>query len=198
MKVGVLAIQGNVDEHVYAMRRALDEFAGGGDVIRIKNAFEVEGCEALALPGGESTTHTKLMWESGIAGAIIEAHGNGVPVIGTCAGLVLLSRDGGEQARKTGSRLLKLLDVDVERNAYGGQVDSFEAPLDLPALGIKDFPGVFIRAPVITNAGEGVEVLGELNGDVVAVRQKDVWGLTFHPEMTNDLRIHKCFLKKVV
>ena len=193
MKVGVLAIQGDVSEHVDAMRWALGKLAGG-EVVRIKCAEQVDGCDALVLPGGESTTHTSRMWENGVAGALVGAHRRGVPILGTCTGLILLSRDGGEQARRTGQRLLGLLDVDVERNAYGRQANSFEAPLDLSVLGIPDFPGVFIRAPFITRVGPRVEVMGELNGGAVAVRWGGIWGLTFHPELTRDTRVHTSFL----
>jgi len=155
----------------------------------VRTAKDLEGVDALIIPGGESTTIAHLMKESGLELAIRER--SGMPIYGTCAGLILLAREVLEGYPQG----LGLLDITVDRNAYGRQVDSFEATVDIKGLG--GFHAVFIRAPKIVRLGAGVEVLAEHDGAPVFVRQGRVLATSFHPELTDDLRIHEYFLKLV-
>ncbi len=196
MRIGIIAIQGNVEEHVNAMKRALDLACLKGEVIKIRHRGLVPACDALIIPGGESTTLGRLMEKEGISGEIKKVVNAGVPVMGTCAGLVLLAKKGDEQVKKTGQPLLSLMDIRVNRNAFGRQKDSFECAIDLKGLD-SPFNAVFIRAPGITEAGKDVEVLSEHNGIIVAAREKNMLALAFHPELTDDPRIHHYFLKMI-
>jgi pyridoxal 5'-phosphate synthase pdxT subunit len=184
--VGVLALQGDVREHLAAFRRC------GAEAMAVRLADELEGLDALAIPGGESTTMSKLLRAFDLEQPLRNRLDAGLPTLTTCAGLILLSRairDGTDDQLATGT-----LDVTVLRNGYGSQVDSFEADLGVSGLGGSPFRGVFIRAPRITEVGAGVEVLASVDGEPVAVRQGAHIGLTFHPEMTGDDRIHRLFL----
>jgi 5'-phosphate synthase pdxT subunit len=176
MKIGVLALQGNFREHAAMLRRL------GTDPVEIRKPEQLDGLDGLVIPGGESTTFMRLMRLYGLEDAI---RGFEQPVLGTCAGLIVLDRDH-----------LGLVDVEVERNAYGRQVASFEADLEL-AGDEKPLRGVFIRAPRVEVAGEDVEVLGELAGEPVLLRQGRYLVATFHPELTDDTRIHELFLDAV-
>lgn len=163
----------------------------GAEGVPVKYVRDLEGLDGLILPGGESTTLGKLMAKHGLDAAIKERAEAGLPVYGTCAGLILLARDipGSEQPR------LGLMDITVKRNAYGRQVDSFETDLDIPALGETPFRAVFIRAPYIEAVGPGVEVLAEHGGKIVAARQGRYLVSAFHPELTGDPRLHAYFLE---
>jgi len=196
MRIGVIAIQGNVEEHVNAMRKALGEAKLEAEVVRIRHKGIIPTCDAIILPGGESTTLGRLMEREGIAYEIRKAANAGVPVMGTCAGLVLLAKHGDEQVEKTGQPLLGLMDIHVNRNAFGRQRESFEAQVDFKGFATP-FNAVFIRAPCITEAGKNVEVLSNHNGCIVAARQKNLLALAFHPELTEDLSIHRYFLKMI-
>lgn len=196
MRIGVIAIQGNVEEHVNAMHRALEKAGKEAEVIEIKHKGLIPTCDALILPGGESTTLGRLMEKEGISAEIIRFTKAGVPIMGTCAGLVLLAKRGDEQVKKTGQALLSLMDITVNRNAFGRQKESFECPVDFKGLD-SPFNAVFIRAPSITEFGENVEVLSEYNGVIIAARQKNMLALSFHPELTDDPRIHHYFLKMI-
>jgi len=184
MMVGVLALQGAFREHQAAFE------ACGAKTVQVRKVHHLEGVEALVIPGGESTTIGKLLADYRLLEPIARLGREGMPVFGTCAGLILLAKDisGSEQPR------LGLMDCTVERNAFGRQVDSFEADLDIPVLGETPFRGVFIRAPYITRVGEGVEVLAEYGGKIVFARQGNILAAAFHPELTSDLRVHKYFL----
>jgi 5'-phosphate synthase pdxT subunit len=190
MLVGVIAIQGDVSEHIDAIRRTRPD-AG---ITEIRHKGRVPECDAIVLPGGESTTLGRLLLKEGISGEIRGAAARGIPVMGTCAGLILLAKAGDAQVAKTRQHLLGLMDIQVNRNAFGRQRDSFETDLDLPFLD-SPYRAVFIRAPAITVAGDDVEVLAELDGRIVAARQANVLALAFHPELTDDLRIHDYFLQ---
>jgi len=194
MRIGVIAIQGNVQEHVNAIQRALDRDGRKGEVIKIKHTGIVPTCDALILPGGESTTLGRLMEKEGISSEIRNIAKAGVPIMGTCAGLVLLAKRGDEQVKKTGQSLLSIMDITVNRNAFGRQKESFECLIDFKGLD-SPFNAVFIRAPSITLFGKDVEVLSEYNGVIIAARQKNILALAFHPELTDDPRIHNYFLK---
>ena len=185
LQAGVVAVQGDVSEHAEAIERAGAAHGTETSVVEIRESGLVPDCDALLLPGGESTTISRLVHREGIAREI-EAHvAAGKPLLATCAGLILLSTDANDDRVDT----LDLLDVTVERNAFGRQRDSFEAPLDV--VGLDDpFPAVFIRAPVVGSVGEDVEVLATWEDHPVAVRQGPIIGTAFHPELTPDPRIH--------
>lgn len=196
MRIGVIAIQGNVEEHVNAMKRALKDANYEAELIKIKHKGIVPTCDAIILPGGESTTLGRLMEREGISSEIKKAADSGIPIMGTCAGLVLLAKHGDKQVEKTKQPLLSLMDIHVNRNAFGRQKDSFEAPVDFKGL-TKSFNAVFIRAPCITEAGNNVDILSTCGGIIVAARQENILALAFHPELTDDSRIHHYFLKMI-
>ena len=196
MRIGVIAIQGNVEEHVNAMKKALEEEGLNAEVIKIKHKAIVPTCDGLIIPGGESTTLGRLMKREGISDEIKKVAEAGIPIMGTCAGLVLLAKFGDEQVEKTRQPLLELMDIRVNRNAFGRQKESFELPLEIKGIG-SAFNAVFIRAPCITDAGRDVEILSEYKGSIVAARQMNLLALAFHPELTNDRRIHQYFLKMI-
>ena len=176
MKIGVLAVQGNFREHVQMLRRL------GVDAVEIRKPEELEGLDGLVVPGGESTTFMRLMRLYGLDEALRRFRG---PVLGTCAGMIVLDREH-----------LGLVDVSVERNAYGRQISSFEADLQLEG-DERPLRGVFIRAPRVREAGPDVEVLAALDGEPVALRQGRFIVAAFHPELTDDTRIHEKFLELV-
>ncbi len=185
LTAGVLAVQGDVSEHAAAIRRAARAHGQEATVREIREAGLVPACDLLCMPGGESTTISRLIHREGIAPEI-QAHVDaGKPVLATCAGLIVASTD----ARDDRVETLDLLDVAVDRNAFGRQTDSFEAPLDVADLD-EPFPAVFIRAPVVDSVGEDVGVLATWEDRPVAVRQGPVLGTSFHPELTGDARIH--------
>lgn len=196
MKLGVIAIQGNVSEHVYALNRALKEKNEDGEVIEIKHSGLVPSCDAIVIPGGESTTIGRLIEDGGISSEIIEASKSNVPIMGTCAGLILIAKHGDEEVEKTGQNLLKLMDVWVERNAFGRQRESFEVLLET-SIFEEPFLAPFIRAPAIVKADKNVEVISKLENYIVAAKQKNLLALAFHPELTNDTRFHHYFLNMV-
>ncbi|ADQ68302.1 pyridoxal 5'-phosphate synthase glutaminase subunit PdxT [Halogeometricum borinquense] len=182
---GVVAVQGDVSEHAAAIRRAADAHGENVDVVEIRQSGHIPDCDVLLIPGGESTAISRLLRREGIDEEIRDHVAAGKPVLATCAGLIVSSRDAKDDRVET----LDLIDVSVDRNAFGRQVDSFEAPLDI--AGMDDpFPAVFIRAPLIDDVDDGVEVLAEWDGTPVAVRQGPVVGTSFHPELTADSRLH--------
>jgi len=191
MRVGVIALQGNVEEHVESILKVL---GSGDEVVKIKHKGIVPTCDAIIIPGGESTTLCRLAWSEGIAREIIERAEKGMPVMGTCAGLILLASRGDDEVKKTGQKLLGLMDTTVDRNAFGRQRESFEAPLRISCIEDGEFNAVFIRAPAIVSAGKNVEVLATLDEFVVAARQGNILALAFHPELTDDTRIHEYFM----
>ena len=185
LTAGVVAVQGDVSEHAAAIERAAAAHGEAAEVHEIRTSGTVPGCDVLLMPGGESTTISRLLHSEGIAPEI-EAHvAAGKPVLATCAGLIVASRD----AKDDRVEPLSILNVTVDRNAFGRQVDSFEAPLDVAGLD-EPFPAVFIRAPLIDEVGD-CEVLAEWDGRPVAVRDGPVLGTSFHPELTDDVRIHR-------
>jgi len=184
MNVGVLDLQGAVREHVWALQ------ACGCHVRTVKKPDDLGDIRGLVIPGGESTTIGKLMVDSGLAEAIRKRAALGMGIYGTCAGLILLAREikGSLQPR------LGLMNITVNRNAFGRQRESFEAPLSIPVLEEKPFPGVFIRAPYVLEAGPECEVLCRYDGKIVLVREGRFLASAFHPELTDDLRLHQYFL----
>jgi len=188
MKIGVLASQGAFAEHLAILRQL------GVEAVPVRLPRELVGLDGLIIPGGESTSIAKLILGDGLAAKIKKQAEDGLPVFGTCAGMILLANDVSDSTVPS----LGLLKVKVRRNAFGRQRDSFETELEIPALGEKPFPGVFIRAPIIEKANSGVEILATLtDGTIVAVRQDNIVASSFHPELTNDLRFHQYFLNIV-
>ena len=185
MRVGVVGVQGDVAEHVAAVERAGDRRGLDVEAVAVRNAGVVPDCDALALPGGESTTISRLLHRRDIAPEIIAHVAAGKPLFATCAGLIVVSRD----ARDDRVETLELVDVAVDRNAFGRQRDSFEAHLDVTGLD-EPFPAVFIRAPAVAEVGPDVEVLATVDGRPVAVREGPVVATAFHPELTDDFRLH--------
>ncbi len=185
-KVGVLALQGDVAEHVAAL------VAVGAHPVEVRAPEDVAGLDALVLPGGESTAISRLLESSGLFDAVGERLAGGMPAFGTCAGMILLASqvvDGRPDQRSFGA-----IDVVVRRNGYGRQVDSFEQALPVRALGAEPLEAVFIRAPVVERAGPDVEVLAEVGGSPVLCRQGPVLVAAFHPELSGDLRLHRLFV----
>ncbi|MCE5198669.1 MAG: pyridoxal 5'-phosphate synthase glutaminase subunit PdxT [Armatimonadota bacterium] len=186
--IGVLGLQGDYQKHL-EMLHSID----GVNAKIVRTAQEIsEWCDGLVIPGGESTTVGKLMARYGVDTAIIERAAKGMAVFGTCTGMILLASEieGSDQHR------LGLMDTTVRRNAYGRQLDSFEADLDVPCLGGKTVRAVFIRAPQITAVGSKVEVLATLeSGEAVMIRQGNCLAISFHPELTDDTRVHKYFVE---
>lgn len=183
MKIGVLALQGAVSEHLDMIRNC------GVECLPVKRPGEIPGLDALVIPGGESTTIGRLLQGHGLAREVRELAREGRPLYGTCAGMVLLAAEiEGEVPH------LSLLDIKVRRNAFGRQRESFEGSVHIPLLGEVPFPGVFIRAPYVTRAGPGVEVLGHCRGKIVAVKQGNILATAFHPELTGDQRFHRLLI----
>jgi 5'-phosphate synthase pdxT subunit len=185
LTAGIVAVQGDVSEHAEAIRRAGADHDHDTEIVEIRESGLLGDCDVLLMPGGESTTISRHLHSEGIAGEIRDHVAAGKPVLATCAGLIVASAD----ARDDRVEPLGLLDVTVDRNAFGRQKDSFEARL--PVAGLDDpFPAVFIRAPAIADAGDA-EVLAEFDGRPVAVRQGPIVGTAFHPELTPDTRLHR-------
>ncbi|GAB7089779.1 pyridoxal 5'-phosphate synthase glutaminase subunit PdxT [Halorubrum luteum] len=185
MKAGVVAVQGDVTEHADAVRRAATAHGESVDVVEVRDAGIVPDCDALLMPGGESTTISRLIHREGIASEIREHVRNEKPILATCAGLIVCSRD----AKDDRVDPLGVVDVTVDRNAFGRQKDSFEAPIAVAGL-TDAFHAVFIRAPLIDEVGSDVEVLARIDDRPVLVRDGPVVATSFHPELTDDPRIH--------
>lgn len=184
--VGVLAVQGDFEKHIHAVRNA----APSARVVEVRTPEDLAGVERCVIPGGESTTVALLMQRFGLAEALQRRVAEGMPLWGTCMGMILMAREVEGRDQFT----LGVLDVSVQRNAFGAQVHSFEAPIPMRGLD-EPVTGVFIRAPVVTCVGPNVEVLAEYEGRIVAVRQGRMLGTSFHPELTGDDRVHRLFLE---
>ncbi len=181
-----------------AWKQATDVLGVEANVVIVKTPSQIEGLTAISVPGGESTVIGGLADNSKVLAKLKESVLNGLPVLGTCAGMILLSKKSRDSVvGEKNQPLLGVLDVDVERNHFGRQPDSFERDLSIPQLGEKPFRGVFIRAPIIRQVGPGVEVLARIEEGIVAVRQANVLATSFHPELTGDPRLHVYFLKQV-
>ena len=182
MRIGVLALQGAFAEHVSILRSI------GVEAVEVRLPEHVEAIDGLVLPGGESTTMRKLIDRWAMRGPLMDLAARGAPIFGTCAGMIVLANEiaGGEEP------ILPLLDVTVERNAFGRQLESFETELPVPLLGDTPVHAVFIRAPVIERVGDGVDVMASLpDGRIVAVRQRNVIATSFHPELAGETRFHR-------
>ena len=187
IRIGVLALQGDVDEHLNMLREC------GVEALRVRTPEEIAGVDGLIIPGGESTTIGKLMERFGVDRAVKDAAAAGKPVFGTCTGMIVLSREiiGSHQPR------LGLIDTAVVRNAFGRQVDSFEADLHIPEIGPNPIRAVFIRAPWVESSGPEVAILASVNGKGVLARQGPILVSAFHPELTADRRVHEYFIRMV-
>jgi 5'-phosphate synthase pdxT subunit len=187
-RIGILALQGAVREHADAVR------AIGAEPVFVRLPADMEGLDALILPGGESTTMRRLIDRYGLREPILAMARGGAPMLGTCAGMILLA----DRLTDAEGPVLRLLDATVERNAYGRQLDSYETDLDMPELGPEPMHAVFIRAPVVADAGPSVEVLArDARGRPIAVRQGRVLATAFHPELTGDRRLHRLLLQLI-
>jgi len=188
MRIGVLALQGAFIEHIEIIKRL------GFEASAVRSPSELDGLNGLIIPGGESTTISRLMLDFKLMQPVREIARAGLPVLGTCAGIILLAREVPDFSLET----LQLMDIKVRRNAFGRQVDSFETDLEMPVLGERSFHAIFIRAPIIEKAGSEVEILAKLpDGIAVAARQGKLVSAAFHPELTDDLRFHRYFLNIV-
>ena len=197
--IGVLGFQGDIEENVAATKQALHEMQVEGSVELVRYPEEVEKVDGLILPGGESTVQSTLAAIQRSLPVIKKRISEGMPVMGTCAGMIMLSRRAFDRVvGDTKQKLMGNLDIVIERNAFGRQGDSFEADLSINMLGKEAFKGVFIRAPAVSEVGKDVEVIAKLNNKVVAVRQKNVIGTAFHPELSDDSRMHKHLVKMVL
>ena len=188
MNVGVLALQGDVPEHLRVLRSLVP------DTIPVRSPADLESVGALFLPGGESTTIARLIEQMGLWSRLAERIRRGLPVLATCAGLILLAKELAPSAAGRDPPTFGVLDVRVRRNDYGAQRESFEAPVRVEGVAGKPFPGVFIRSPRILAVGPDAAPIAWRGKEVVGVRAGAVWGLTFHPELSGDLRVHRAFL----
>lgn len=196
MKVGVLAVQGAVQEHLDILEKAIANLRLSGKAIRIRRQQDLREASALIIPGGESTTISRLLLKNALFDLVIERAEEGMPVMGTCAGCILMAKEGDEDVERTQTRLLSLVDMAVARNAFGRQRESFEADLTVEGLS-EEFRGVFIRAPAITRVWGKCSVLSKLEDIIVMARQDARFGLIFHPELWGDARIHELFLETI-
>lgn len=198
LKIGVLGLQGAVSEHIEALDKAIKKLKIQERVFVVRKKEDLNGISGLVIPVGESTTINRLMLETGIREKIIELAGQGLPILGTCAGAILLAKEGDEQVKKTKTLLLGLLEMKVLRNAFGRQVNSFEADIKIPELGEKPYRAVFIRAPAIEKVWGETRVWAKYKDEIIGAKKGNVLALTFHPELTSDLRIHEYFIKMAV
>jgi len=198
IKVGVLSLQGDVAENITSTKTALSELDTIGTVTEVKTPEQISKLDGLIIPGGESTMIGQLSLINGSLKKIKEKIESGMPVLGICAGLILLSKKAKDRVvGDTDQPLLDLLDVQVERNSFGRQRDSFEGEISMDSLNIPKFNGVFIRAPSISEVGENAEVISKFNEKIVAVKQGNMLATSFHPELTQDVSLHKYFVNMI-
>ncbi len=198
LTIGILGLQGDIEEHTAAILLALEKEKIEGSATPVKTAKDVEAIDGLIIPGGESTVIGQMASFNRTLESVKQRIDNGMPVLGTCAGLIML-------AKKTYDRVvgeitqptLGVMDIVIQRNSFGRQRESFEADLDIPILGERKFKGVFIRAPTIREAGSDVKTLSRFNDTIVAVKERNIIGTAFHPELTDDSRLHEYFLHNI-
>jgi 5'-phosphate synthase pdxT subunit len=200
LQIGVLSVQGAISEHVDAVTNAAGSIGlANVHVIKIRRKEDLEMVNALIIPGGESTTISKLMVKFDLFEIIINrARSEDLPILGTCAGCIVLASEGDDEVKKTDTELLKLMDMRIDRNAFGRQRESFESDIDIDLPGFEEpFNAVFIRAPVIDKVWEECRILSRLEGNIILAQQGNLLAAAFHPELTKDLRIHEYFLKLI-
>jgi pyridoxal 5'-phosphate synthase pdxT subunit len=196
--IGVLALQGDVEENIKAAAYALAEMNQKGKVISVRYPDEIMKIDGLIIPGGESTVMGLLIAiKNGLLDSINKVLQKRLPIMGTCAGMIVLAKQSYD--RVVGNKkqlLLGALDIEIERNSFGRQYDSFESNLEISGIG-NDFKGIFIRAPSVISAGPQVQILSKFDGKIVAVQQENIIGTSFHPELSGDNRMHKLFIELI-
>jgi 5'-phosphate synthase pdxT subunit len=196
--VGVLALQGDVEENIKATTDALREMNLKGKVISVRYPDEILKVDGLIIPGGESTVMGLLLSiKNGLLDSITKVLQNRIPIMGTCAGMIVLAKKSYDKVVGNKKQLLLgALDIEIERNSFGRQYDSFESTLEISGIG-NDFKGIFIRAPTIISTGSHVQVLSKFDGKIVAVQQENIIGTSFHPELSGDNRMHRLFIELI-
>ena len=198
LNVGVLSIQGDVQENILSAKAAVDELGIDAKVTGVRTPDDISQLDGLIIPGGESTTIGQLSLINGSLKILKEKIENGMPVLGICAGMIMLSKTADDRVvGKTDQPLLDILDIKLERNSFGRQQESFEADVSMDSIDIPKFNGVFIRAPSVSDVGSDVEVLSKFNDRIVAVKKGNVIATAFHPELTRDVSVHKYFVNLV-
>jgi len=198
LTVGILSIQGDVQENLVSTKAAISELGFDGKVIGVKTPDEISKVDGLIIPGGESTTIGQLSLVNGSMKVLKEKIDSGMPVLGICAGMIMLAKNANDKVvGKTDQPLLDILDIKLERNSFGRQRESFETDISLDSINIPKFNGVFIRAPSVSDVGSDVEVLSKFNGKIIAVKKGNVIATSFHPELTEDISLHKYFVNLV-
>ena len=196
--IGVLGLQGDIEENIKATTNALKEMNLKGKVLSVRYPEEIMKIDGLIIPGGESTVMGLLIAiKNGLLDAITKILQEGLPVMGTCAGMIVLAKKSYDKV--VGNKrqlLLGVLDIEVERNSFGRQYDSFESKLNISGIG-NDYKGIFIRAPAVISVGPQVEILGKFDEKIVAVKQENIIGTSFHPELSGDYRLHRLFIQLV-
>ena len=195
VNIGIVGVQGDVEEHIASVESAFREITIDGIVTVIKYTEQIDSVNALIIPGGESTSIGKLSNHDDFHNTIKKKITQGMPVLGTCAGLIFLSNHIVQNSSNTSQKLLGTLDIETERNAFGRQHESFQSELSIPKFGLDKFMGVFIRAPRIRNIGSNVEILAKLNNDIVAVKQGNIIATCFHPELSSNVIFHKYLIE---
>lgn len=199
LSIGVLGFQGDIEENIAAAKEALREMGIVGSLQLVRYPEQAQKMDGLILPGGESTVQSTLATIQSLLPILKQRISEGMPVLGTCAGMIMLSKRAYDRVvGDTKQNLMGNLAIVVERNAFGRQNESFEADLLMGMLGNEPFRGVFIRAPAVSEVGKDVEVLAKFNNKIVAVKQKNIIGTAFHPELSGDSRIHREFIKMVL
>ena len=195
LNLGVLSIQGDVLENILSVKAAIDALDIDGTVTSVRTPNEISKLDGLVIPGGESTTIGQLSKINGSLKILKEKIEQGMPVLGICAGMILLSKTVNDKVvGKIDQPLLDILDIKLERNSFGRQRESFESDISLNSIGIPTFNGVFIRAPSISDVGSDVEVLSTFKEKIIAVKKNNIIGVAFHPELTSDISLHKYFV----
>ena len=193
--VGVLSIQGDVQENLLSAKTALDELDIDGKVVSVKTPDEISQLDGLIIPGGESTTIGHLSLANDSLKVLKEKIDGGMPVLGICAGMIMLSKTANDKVvGKIDQPLLNILDIKLERNSFGRQRESFETDVSMDSINIQKFNGVFIRAPSVSDVGSDIEILAKHNEKIVAIKKGNVIGTAFHPELTTDTSLHKYFV----
>lgn len=196
--IGVLALQGDVEENIKATTEALTEMNLKGKVISVRYPDEILKVDGLIIPGGESTVMGLfLSIKNGLLDSITKVLQNRLPIMGTCAGMIVLAKKSYDKVVGNKKQLLLgALDIEIERNSFGRQYDSFESILEISGIG-NDFKGIFIRAPSVISTGSGVQILSKFDGKIVAVQQENIIGTSFHPELSGDNRMHRLFIELI-
>lgn len=198
LNVGVLSIQGDVQENLLSTKAAINELGIDAKVSDVRTPEEISQLDGLIIPGGESTTIGQLSLVNGSLKVLKEKIENGMPTLGICAGMIMLSKTADDRVMgKTDQPLLDILDIKLERNSFGRQRESFEADVAMDSINIPKFSGVFIRAPSVSDVGSDVEIISKFNERIVAVKKGNVIGTSFHPELTEDISLHKYFVNLV-